>query len=104
MNDVPNLVHLVNGKVVQNFKCESLQYDQLARPDFDQLPLRKYLMPYPVLPYMASRGCYWGKCTFCTHSHIYDSFYRKENEDRVAEDLTIRGEVRDRIGGHSWCV
>jgi len=48
-------------------------------------------MPYPVLPYMASRGCYWGKCTFCTHSHIYDSYYRKENEDRVAEDLEYLG-------------
>ena len=87
LNEVPNLVHLENGEVVQNFKGESLQYDQLARPSFEQLPLQKYLMPYPVLPYMASRGCYWGKCTFCTHSHIYDSYYRKENEDRVAEDL-----------------
>jgi len=87
LSEVPNLVHLVDGKVTQNFKGESLQYDQLARPSFEQLPLEKYLMPYPVLPYMASRGCYWGKCTFCTHSHIYDSYYRKENEERVAEDL-----------------
>ena len=87
LSEVPNLVHLDNGKVTQNFKAESLQYEQLARPSFEQLPLQKYLMPYPVLPYMASRGCYWGKCTFCTHSHIYDSYYRKENEDRVAEDL-----------------
>jgi len=87
LSEVPNLVHLVDGKVTQNFKSESLQYEQLARPSFEQLPLEKYLMPYPVLPYMASRGCYWGKCTFCTHSHIYDSYYRKENEERVAEDL-----------------
>ena len=36
---------------------------------------------------MSSRGCYWGKCTFCTHSFIYDSHYRKENEVRVAEEL-----------------
>lgn len=91
LDEVPNLVHLKDGAVVQNAKAESLPYDQLARPNFDQLPLKSYFMPYPVLPYMASRGCYWGKCTFCTHSHIYDSYYRKDNEERVAEDLNYFG-------------
>lgn len=91
LSQVPNLIYLQDGKVRRNAKCESLPYDLLARPNFDQLPLTKYLMPYPVLPYMASRGCYWGKCTFCTHSHIYDSYYRKDNEERVAEDLDYLG-------------
>ena len=76
-----------NGEVVRNASAKALSYDQLACPNFDDLPLNKYLMPYPVLPYMASRGCYWGKCTFCTHSFIYDSHYRKENEERVADEL-----------------
>lgn len=91
LGEVPNLIHLENGKVVRNRPAKSLPYDLLARPDFDQLPLGRYLMPFPVLPYMASRGCYWGKCTFCTHSFIYDSYYRKENEERVAEDLDYLG-------------
>ncbi|MEW6079665.1 MAG: radical SAM protein [Thermodesulfobacteriota bacterium] len=34
-------------------------------PDFDGLPLDKYLSPEPVLPYDPTRGCYWGKCAFC---------------------------------------
>ncbi len=91
LDNVPNLVHLKEGRVVQNPKAESLSYENLARPNFDQLPLQSYFMPYPVLPYMASRGCYWGKCTFCTHSHIYESYYRKDNEERVAEDLDYFG-------------
>ena len=91
LHTVPNLIHLDNGKVVRNESAKSLPYDQLVRPDFDHLPLEKYLMPYPVLPYMASRGCYWGKCTFCTHSFIYDSYYRKENETRVAEEIDYLG-------------
>ena len=91
LHTVPNLMHLDNGKVVRNESAKSLPYDQLVRPDFDHLPLEKYLMPYPVLPYMASRGCYWGKCTFCTHSFIYDSYYRKENETRVAEEIDYLG-------------
>ncbi|MFQ5449850.1 MAG: B12-binding domain-containing radical SAM protein [Nitrospinaceae bacterium] len=87
LDTVPNLIHLVNGRVVHNEKAKSLPYEKLVPPNFDGLPLEKYLMPYPVLPYMASRGCYWGKCTFCTHSFIYDSYYRKENETRMAEEI-----------------
>ena len=91
LNTVPNLIYVKNGAVVRNATAKALSYDQLACPNFDDLPLNKYLMPYPVLPYMASRGCYWGKCTFCTHSFIYDSHYRKENEERVAEELDHLG-------------
>ena len=91
LDTVPNLIYIKNGEVVRNASSKALPYDQLACPNFDGLPLNKYLMPYPVLPYMASRGCYWGKCTFCTHSFIYDSHYRKENEERVAEELDYLG-------------
>jgi anaerobic magnesium-protoporphyrin IX monomethyl ester cyclase len=91
LSTVPNLIYMEDEKVIHNPKAEALPYDQLVCPTFDQLPLEKYLMPYPVLPYMSSRGCYWGKCTFCTHSFIYDSYYRKENETRVAEDLDHLG-------------
>ncbi len=91
LDTVPNLIYLNDGKIMRNEKAKSLPYDRLVCPNFDDLPLKKYLMPYPVLPYMASRGCYWGKCTFCTHSFIYDSHYRKENEERVADELDYLG-------------
>jgi len=35
------------------------------RPDFDGLPLKNYLSPGFILPYAASSGCYWNKCSFC---------------------------------------
>lgn len=34
-------------------------------PRYDGLPLSQYLSPAVVLPYSASRGCYWRRCTFC---------------------------------------
>ncbi|MDR2548610.1 MAG: radical SAM protein [Desulfobulbus sp.] len=34
-------------------------------PDYPDLPLADYLAPGPILPYSASRGCYWNRCTFC---------------------------------------
>ncbi len=34
-------------------------------PYYDSLPLREYFAPGQILPYSASTGCYWNKCSFC---------------------------------------
>lgn len=34
-------------------------------PDYAGLPFDKYLAPGFILPYAASSGCYWNKCSFC---------------------------------------
>jgi hypothetical protein len=34
-------------------------------PDFNGLPLADYLAPGFILPYAASSGCYWNRCSFC---------------------------------------
>ena len=39
--------------------------EQMPRPDYDTLPLDSYLSPGFILPYSASTGCYWNRCTFC---------------------------------------
>ena len=38
-----------------------------AIPAFDLLPLDDYFSPGLVLPLRITRGCYWGKCSFCNH-------------------------------------
>lgn len=35
------------------------------RPSLSGLPLEEYLAPGLILPYSASRGCYWSRCAFC---------------------------------------
>ena len=37
----------------------------LSVPDFHDLPVHDYLSPGTVLPFSASSGCYWHKCSFC---------------------------------------
>ncbi|MBM4307687.1 MAG: radical SAM protein, partial [Deltaproteobacteria bacterium] len=34
-------------------------------PSYDSLPLKDYFAPGPILPYSASSGCYWNRCSFC---------------------------------------
>ena len=34
-------------------------------PAYDSLPLSNYLSPGQILPYSASSGCYWNRCSFC---------------------------------------
>lgn len=43
-------------------------------PDFSGFPLNDYLSPQRVLPYLTSRGCYWGKCEFCCHYLPFDKY------------------------------
>jgi len=36
-----------------------------SAPDYDGFPADAYLSPGFILPYSASRGCYWRGCAFC---------------------------------------
>jgi radical SAM superfamily enzyme YgiQ (UPF0313 family) len=35
------------------------------RPDYSHFPISDYLAPGLILPYSASTGCYWNRCSFC---------------------------------------
>jgi anaerobic magnesium-protoporphyrin IX monomethyl ester cyclase len=61
----------------------------LPSPDFDGLPLDRYLAPRLVLPYDPTRGCYWGKCTFCHYglAEVGTASYRERAVETVARHL-----------------
>ncbi len=84
---VPNLVHLDGREVVQNKERVELRFEELPHPTFEGLPMDKYLSPYPIIPVLQSRGCYWGKCTFCTHSFVYGHRYGKQKTQAMVDEL-----------------
>lgn len=61
----------------------------LPAPDFDGLPLDRYLAPRLVLPYDPTRGCYWGKCTFCHYglAEVGTAAYRERQVPAMVEHL-----------------
>ncbi len=68
----------------------SVDLRTLPAPDFDGLPLDRYLSPHLLLPYDPTRGCYWGRCAFC-HYGLTDAGtarYRERPLDTVIEHLT----------------
>jgi len=58
-------------------------------PDYDGLDLAPYLAPEPVLPYDATRGCYWGRCAFCHYGPVSHgtAAYRERPVERIVADL-----------------
>ncbi len=66
----------------------------LPPPDFDGLPLAKYFSPRLVLPYDPTRGCYWGKCTFCHYglAEVGTAAYRERDVVAITEHLRALSE------------
>ena len=84
---VPNLVYKENGNIRSNGLCDPEKIDLLPAPCFDGLPLDRYFSPYPVLPVLSSRGCYWKRCAFCDHGEIYSGRYSRRNPELMVKDL-----------------
>jgi hypothetical protein len=72
----------------------------LPPPDFEGLPLDKYLSPELVLPYDPTRGCYWGKCAFCHYglSPRGTAVYRQRPIEQIVAHLT---QIEERWGCRS---
>jgi len=51
------------------------------QPDFSTLDPALYPTPTPIIPLLTSRGCYWGKCTFCTHHEGYGRGYKRVDDE-----------------------
>ena len=86
--DVPNLIYLDDaGEVRVNDKLHTENVAELPVPDFDGLPWEKYFAPEKLIPYLGTRGCYWGKCTFCDHGAGYIDQFRAKHADRIVDEL-----------------
>jgi hypothetical protein len=87
---IPNLVHrdrLLGAKFAPGEASEDMR--RLPSPDFDGLALDKYLSPRLTLPYDPTRGCYWGKCTFCHYglAEVGTASYRERAIETVVAHL-----------------
>ncbi len=87
---VPGLAHRTNKSVCIHARPAHLALAELPVPDFSDFPLTDYITPAPVLPIITSRGCYWGKCTFCSHTLPYGGNVRFRSVEQVVDEMEIQ--------------
>ncbi len=60
--------------------------EPVCPPDLNGFPLNDYLSPGLILPYSASTGCYWNRCSFCPERAEKRTF-RPLPQTRVLEEV-----------------
>ncbi len=90
IENIPNLIYKKGTKIrVNKISPAGEDINSLPTPDFDGFPLELYLSPHLVLPLLSSRGCYWGRCTFCDHSFGYSGKYRPRDAGMLYNDIDV---------------
>jgi anaerobic magnesium-protoporphyrin IX monomethyl ester cyclase len=84
---VPNLIYRDASGIHRNSEVYTEKTTALPLPDFDGMPLDRYFVPELIIPYLATRGCYWGRCTFCDHGQGYFDQYRGVPVQQVVEQI-----------------
>ena len=87
MEGIPNLIYRDASGIHVSSVSYAEDMSSLPPPDFDGLPLEKYFVPERILPYLATRGCYWGRCEFCDHGEGYTAGYRTKKIDEIIEEI-----------------
>ncbi len=82
---VPNLIFNDSG-VIRSTPVVVEPHPDLL-PDFDGLPLDRYLVPTPVLPLLSAHGCYHGKCGFCNVGYGGPGTFSQLDADLVVEHM-----------------
>ncbi len=74
-------------KVVSTgFSCLRIQMNELAYADFSDYDLSLYFNPEPAFTMQLSKGCYWGKCSFCDY-HYGQQGYHPKSIDHIIDEL-----------------
>ena len=92
---LPNLMYKDESGIHVNTEVCAETLSELPPPDFDGLPLEKYFVPHLILPYLATRGCYYGRCTFCDHFQGYVEGFRTKQVDQIVEEIKF---LKDKHG------
>lgn len=74
-----------NGNIVFSFEAKKLDFKDVAYLNLDGIDFSQYFSPEPVLPIQLSKGCYWGKCSFCDYYYGQQCFDIKKIEDVIDE-------------------
>ncbi len=91
MDQVPNLIHRTDGEIHVNPTQMHPDASTTVTPDFDGLPLNRYLVPELVLPLITAHGCYHGLCAFCNVGYgAGKGFFPMQVEQLIDQIATLQ--------------
>ncbi len=82
INNVPSIIYKKDNKIIQN-KLLDEQISISFVQDFEYTKNKEYFLPEKVFPINISKGCYWGKCTFCD----FGLQYTNKKLDKVISEI-----------------
>lgn len=93
--DIPGTWAKIEGKWIKNVSAQPvLKLDELSMPAYELFDYNGVYKPLPLqykkLPtanIITSRGCPYGKCTFCYESGRASQIYRRHSPERVIEEI-----------------
>ncbi len=85
IEEVSNLIYKKDGKVVINETKKPLKLDEMAIVSLDGYDFKQYFAPEIILPFQSSRGCYWGKCSFCDQD--FGQNFNVKNVDKLTDEF-----------------
>jgi len=83
--NVSNLMYKIDNNIICNGSAPKLNFKEVEYADFDGIDFSAYFSPETVIPMQLSKGCYWGKCTFCDYYYGQQCFDIKRIEDVIDE-------------------
>lgn len=87
LNNVPNLIYKKKGTVVRNDLIKPIHINDLPTPDFKDIDFPLYLSNEQTVPFMATRGCYWDKCAFCTYKDMHRFNVERKTPKTVVKQI-----------------
>lgn len=93
IESVPNLIYLDGAEELKINPEKNIEdINDIDEPDFSDLDLDLYI--YGKIPYQLSRGCYWGRCEFCSYRDTKG--YKVRDLDLILKHVKILKEKYNR--------
>lgn len=85
LDDISGIIYKKDKELIYN-PFDYIKNMQEIKPiSLSGYNLKDYFIPEVVLPIQISKGCYWGKCTFCDYFHGKPKFFTKTVSQTVKE-------------------
>lgn len=94
INEVSNLIYKdKDGKITINETKKPMKLDEMENVSLDGYNLKAYFAPEIILPFQSSRGCYWGKCSFCDQD--FGQNFNVKNVEKLTDEFI---ELKEKYG------